>query len=61
MFNGPHQREDPRRTVADYAPGSPIGLYAAHLDELYVLKQTKVEGYVVEERESVDLEALSKT
>jgi len=61
FLNGPHQREDPKRTVADYAPGSPIGLYAAHLDELYILKQTKVEGYILEERERVDLKALPRT
>jgi len=54
-LHGPHQREDPQRTPDDYAFGKPLGLYRAHLRELYVISHTKLEGYTVEQREKVDL------
>jgi len=58
FLNGPHQRQDPARTPEDYGPHSPLGLYEAKLQQLFVLRRTNRDGYDVEERQPVDLAKL---
>jgi len=45
---GPHGHSDrDSREPADYAPPRPMRLYEAHIQHLYVLSETKVDGYRV--------------
>jgi len=55
-WSGPHGHSDrARRKVSDYGPDKPLRLYEAHLEHVYVLSETEVDGYRVDARVEIDL------
>jgi nitroimidazol reductase NimA-like FMN-containing flavoprotein (pyridoxamine 5'-phosphate oxidase superfamily) len=60
-WSGPHGHSDrARREVSDYAPSKPLRLYEAHIEHLYVLGETEVDGYRVDTRIELDVASVSE-
>jgi hypothetical protein len=56
---GPHGHSDrAHRKIGDYAQSKPLRLYEAHIQHLYVLDESVVDGYRVDTRLEVDLSNL---
>jgi hypothetical protein len=57
FLNGPHQKEEPvERTLSDYRDASPLRLYEARPQHVYVLERsTDGPGYVIDRRVEITL------